>query len=63
MGAKIKRLPIHKTAVFKFPPVVNPAVAQKYNERKVAIINQRDFRRLFTGFRKEDLFIGSLKLL
>lgn len=60
---KVKRLPIHKAAVFKFPPVIDPRTSQAYSERKVNIINTKDFRRLFSGFRKEDLFIGSLKLL
>jgi hypothetical protein len=60
---KIARLPIHKAVEFKFPPIVNPQTKEKYNQRTVSLINQKDFRKLFRGFRKEDLFIGSLKLL
>lgn len=63
VSTKIARLPIHKAVEFKFPPIVNPQVKEMYNQRKINLINQRDFNKLFRGFRKEDLFIGSLKLL
>lgn len=63
VSGKIARLPAGKVASFKFPPVVNPERQAMYASRKVSVINNRDFRRLFSGFRKEDLFIGSLKLL
>jgi hypothetical protein len=60
---RLKRLPNFKSVEFKFPPVVDPNLAKKYDERKIAIISDRDFKRMFTGYRKENLFIGSLKLL
>lgn len=63
VSPKIARLPIHKSVEFKFPPIVNPQTKEMYNQRTINLINQRDFNKLFRGFRKEDLFIGSLKLL
>ena len=57
------RLPVDKTGGFKFPPMTDPSVKAMYDTRTVTLISEKNFKRLYRGFRKEDLFIGTLKLL
>jgi len=50
----LKRLPVHKTAVLNFPIRPNPEVNKIYIEdRKINIINSKNFKNLYKGFRKE----------
>lgn len=57
-----KRLPVHKKTSFKFPPKIPLEKRIQPVERKVSLISNKNFRNLQKGFRKEDLFLGSLKI-
>lgn len=63
VSGKVKRLPQGHVASFRFPSTIDPSRVTPFDNRKIVVINQRDFKRIYSGFRKEDLFIGSLKLL
>ncbi len=60
---KVARLPADKVGSFKFPTKVDPTAKSAYDDRSVSLISEKHFKRLYKGFRKEDLFIGSLKIL
>jgi hypothetical protein len=58
----IYRPPPDKLLSFKFPIKGDRLLDERFNERKVKLINPKIFRTLSTGFKKEDQFVGTLKI-
>lgn len=60
--SKIYRPPVHKMLSYKLPMRGDPLLDKRYSERKVKLIDNKVFKTLSSGYRKEDQFVGTLKI-